>query len=282
MWAVYVDRLAAISDPLAWLDPPAVMGVVNITPDSFSDGGRYVDVSSAIARVRQLAEEGAGIVDLGAESTRPGAERISADDQLGRLLPVIDGLSNPLPLSIDTTRAAVADAALRRGATLINDVSAGREDPELLSVVAAHKADLCLMHMQGAPATMQLAPRYGDVVQEVRSFLKERVDAAVAAGVDARRILIDPGIGFGKTLEHNLALLEGLAELASLGHPVLVGVSRKSMFGAMLGREVDDRLVPSVAAGLGALARGASIIRVHDVADTVDAISVWRAIQGEP
>jgi dihydropteroate synthase len=231
--------------------------------------------------VGQLTEEGATIIDLGAESTRPGAVRISASDQLTRLIPVIDGLVDPPPLSIDTTRAAVADEALRRGATLINDVSAGRDDPELLEVVASHGADVCLMHMQGAPADMQTAPRYDDVVSEVRDFLAERVTSAVAAGVDQAGIVVDPGIGFGKTLQHNLALLAGLDSLASLGCPVLVGVSRKSMFGAMLGREVDDRLVPSVAAGLGALARGASIIRVHDVADTVDAITVWQAIHGE-
>jgi dihydropteroate synthase len=257
------------------------MGVVNITPDSFSDGGRYVDANAAAARVAELAREGAAIVDLGAESTRPGAGRISAQDQLSRLVPVLDRLEDPPPLSIDTTRAEVADEALRRGASLINDVSAGRDDPELLEVVAAHGADLCLMHMRGAPATMQDAPRYDDVVAEVRAFLEGRVGAAAAAGVDPAGIIVDPGIGFGKTLQHNLALLSGVGELAELGHPVLVGVSRKSMFGAMLGREVHERLVPSVAAGLAALARGASIVRVHDVADTVDAITVWQAISGE-
>ncbi|MDH3227675.1 MAG: dihydropteroate synthase, partial [Thermoleophilia bacterium] len=196
-------------------------------------------------------------------------------------LPARGGPPPPPPLSIDTTRAEVADEALRRGATLINDVSAGRDDPELLEVVADHGADLCLMHMRGDPATMQHAPRYDDVVAEVRAFLAERVEAAVAAGVDPAGILIDPGIGFGKTLQHNLALLAGVGELAGLGHPVLVGVSRKSMFGAMLGREVHERLVPSVAAGLAALARGASIVRVHDVADTVDAITVWQAVSGD-
>ena len=276
------SKLAAIADALNWLHPPAVMGVVNITPDSFSDGGRYVDANAAAARVSELAREGAAIVDLGAESTRPGAERIGVDDQLGRLVPVLERLEDPPPLSIDTTRAAVAEEGLRRGATLINDVSAGRDDPELLEVVAYHRAALCLMHMRGDPASMQDAPRYDDVVSEVRAFLAERVEAAVRAGVEEARIVIDPGIGFGKTLEHNLALLSGLGELAALGRPVLVGVSRKSMFGKMLGREVGERLVPSVAAALAALSRGASIVRVHDVADTVDAIRVWRAIIEEP
>jgi dihydropteroate synthase len=255
------------------------MGVVNVTPDSFSDGGRYVDTPTAVARIHQLAGEGAAIVDIGAESTRPGAERVSADEQLARALPVLEAATGVAPLSIDTTRAEVADRALDLGVAMVNDVSAGRDDPDILPVVADRGADLCLMHMRGEPGTMQADPVYGDVVAEVRDFLGERVEAAVAAGVPRERIVVDPGIGFGKTLEHNLALLAGLDRIARLGLPVLVGVSRKSMFGALLGRELSDRLVPSVAGALAAVAGGADVVRVHDVRETVDAIAVWRAIE---
>ena len=272
-------RLARTVKPLAWLTPPAVMGVVNVTPDSFSDGGRYVDAETASERISELSRGGAAIVDIGAESTRPGAERVPSEQQLERLRPVLEAVAPGTPVSIDTTRASVAEFALSAGATMINDVSAGRDDPDLFSVVASHDADLCLMHMRGTPATMQDRPEYDDVVEDVREFLSDRVEAAVADGVDERRIVIDPGIGFGKTLRHNLALLSALHRLADLGRPVLVGVSRKSMFSELLGRALDDRLVPSVAAAVAAVARGADVVRVHDVRETADALRVWWAIE---
>jgi len=255
------------------------MGVVNVTPDSFSDGGRYVDAETAVARIGALAAEGASIIDIGAESTRPGAKRVPAEEQLARLKPVLEAAPLAVPLSIDTTRAAVAEFALSAGAIMINDVSAGRDDPEMLSVVASRDSDICLMHMHGEPATMQHDPEYDDVVEDVRAFLANRIEAAVAAGVAEERVVVDPGIGFGKTLHHNLALLCGLDRLRDLGRPVLVGVSRKSMFSALLGRDLGERLVPSVAAALAATSRGAAVLRVHDVRETADALRVWRAIE---
>jgi dihydropteroate synthase len=268
-------------DPLAWLRPPCAMAVLNVTPDSFSDGGRHLAAPVALERLGRVAAEGAAICDIGAESTRPGSEPVPPDEQLRRLRPVLDGLRggrSPLPLSIDTGRASVAEAALDAGAVLVNDVWAGRADPRLLPLVAERGAAVCLVHMRGEPRTMQRDPSYGDVVREVRDWLAGRLQAAVDAGVPEERVLLDPGFGFGKTLEHNLALLRGLPAIAGLGRPLVVGVSRKGMFRALLGREVGERLAGSLAAGLAAVARGAAVLRVHDVRETVDALRVWTAV----
>jgi dihydropteroate synthase len=257
------------------------MGILNVTPDSFSDGGRHLG-EGAVARMEGLVADGAAIVDVGAESTRPGAEPVPPADQLARLAPILARLGEaPLgaPVSIDTASAEVADAALAAGAVLVNDVTAGRGDPDLLAVVAEREASVCLVHMRGTPATMQDDPRYEDVVAEVAAFLDERAAAAIAAGVPGERILLDPGIGFGKTLEHNLALLGGLGGVVALGYPVVVGVSRKGMLGTLLGRPVDERLAGSLGAALAAAARGAALIRAHDVRETVDALALWSAVE---
>jgi len=258
------------------------MGVLNVTPDSFSDGGEFLDPSAALARLGEIAAAGAVICDIGAESTRPGSEPVGETEELRRLAPVLGGIVGgaPLAISIDTTKASVASAALDAGAVLVNDVTAGRGDPDLLSVVADRGAAVCLVHMRGEPQTMQHEPRYADVVAEVRAFLEERLAAAVAAGVPEERVLVDPGIGFGKRLEDNLTLLRELPVLAAIGRPVVVGVSRKSMFGRLLGREVDRRMAGSLAAGLLAVDAGAAVLRVHDVPETVDALGVWRAVRG--
>ncbi|MCC6830053.1 MAG: dihydropteroate synthase [Thermoleophilia bacterium] len=259
------------------------MGVVNVTPDSFSDGGDNMAANAARVTVDRMAADGAAIVDVGAESTRPGAERVPPGEQLRRLDPLLADLYARPPataVSIDTTHAAVAAAALDAGAVLVNDVSAGREDPELLPLAADRGAAVCLMHMLGQPKDMQERPRYGDVVAEVLAFLEERMAAAVAAGVAEDRILLDPGIGFGKTLEHNLALMAALPELARLGRPVVVGASRKGMIGLLTGRPVEGRLAGSLGAALAAVAGGAAVVRVHDVAQTVDALRVWTAATG--
>jgi dihydropteroate synthase len=259
----------------------ALVGVLNVTPDSFSDGGRYSDVAVALAHGRRLAADGAALVDVGGESTRPGAEPVPAALELERVLPVIEGLvAEGIAVSIDTSKAAVAQAALAAGAVLVNDVTALRGDPEMASVVAGAGADLCLMHMLGEPRTMQDDPRYDDVVAEVEGFLAERAEAAVDAGVPRERIALDPGIGFGKTLAHNLALLHALPRLAQLG-PVLVGVSRKRFLGALSGRPVaGDRVAASVAAALYCYRGGAHLLRVHDVRATADALAVERALEG--
>ena len=256
------------------------MGVLNVTPDSFSDGGRYLDPSAAVARLHAIAAEGAAICDVGAESTRPGSGSVAAEEELRRLEPVLAAVARggPLPISIDTSKAAVAAVAMDAGAVLVNDVTAGRADPDLLPLVGERDGAVCLMHMRGEPRTMQEAPRYDDVVGEVRAFLEERLEAAVAAGVPEDRVLLDPGIGFGKRLQDNLALIAGLPALTAIGRPVVVGVSRKSMFLTLLGREVEERLAPSLAAGLAAIARGAAVLRAHDVRETVDALATWSAV----
>jgi dihydropteroate synthase len=257
------------------------MGIVNVTPDSLWGGGGPMDPEGALAILDRMAADGAAICDVGAESTRPGAEPVDPGEQLARLSGVLRALrvaEPPLPLSIDTAAAPVAEAALDAGFVLVNDITAGRGDPSLLPLVAERGAAVCLLHMQGEPRTMQRGPAYGDVVAEVRDFLAARLDAAIAAGVPEERVILDPGIGFGKTLEHNLALLAGVPALAELGRPVLVGVSRKGMFGRLLGREVGERMPASVAAGLAAVARGAAVLRVHDVRETVDALRVWSAV----
>jgi dihydropteroate synthase len=255
---------------------PSVMGVVNVTPDSFSDGGVHLDPDVAAAAARRMVEEGAGVVDVGGESTRPGSHGVSPDEELRRVLPVLDRLGGELPVSIDTSKAAVARAALERGAILVNDVTALRGDPALVDVVAGSGAYLCLMHMQGAPRTMQAEPRYEDVAAEVASFLEERLAFAIAHGVPEGRICLDPGIGFGKTVAHNLELVRRLDVLLALGRPVLVGFSRKSSLRRLTGS--DDLLGASVAAAVAAFEHGATILRVHDVKPHVDALTVAGAI----
>ncbi len=258
------------------------MGVLNVTPDSFSDGGEFRDPPAALRRLGEIAGDGAVICDVGAESTRPGAAPVSADEQLRRLEPVLAAMSPGcgIAISIDTASAAVARAALDAGAVLVNDVTAGRGDPGLLPLVAERGAAVCLVHMQGAPRTMQEAPRYEDVTTDVVAFLEGRLVAAVATGVPEAHILLDPGIGFGKRLDDNLTLLRELPRLAALGRPLVIGVSRKSMFGQLLGRQVDERMAGSLAAGLMAVDRGAAVLRVHDIRETADAIDVWRAVRG--
>jgi dihydropteroate synthase len=252
------------------------MGVVNVTPDSFSDGGVHLDPDIAAAGVRRMVEEGAAIVDIGGESTRPGSEGASEEEELRRVVPVLDRLGAELPISIDTSKSAVARAALEHGAILVNDVTALRGDPELAGVVADAGAYLCLMHMQGEPRTMQKEPRYDDVAAEVASFLEERLAFAVSQGIPEERICVDPGIGFGKTVEHNLELVRRLDVLLALGRPVLVGFSRKSSLRRLTGS--DDLLGASVAATVAAFERGATILRVHDVKPHVDALTVAGAI----
>jgi dihydropteroate synthase len=257
---------------------PSVMGVVNVTPDSFSDGGVNFEPDDAAAAARRMLDEGAAIVDVGGESTRPGAEAVSADEELRRVEPVLERLEG-LPLSIDTSKAQVARRALALGAELVNDVTALRGDPQLPAVVAESGAYLCLMHMQGEPRTMQADPRYVDVVDDVRAFLEERLAAAVAAGIPEERICVDPGIGFGKTVEHNFELVRRLPELTALGRPVVVGFSRKSSLGRLLGdpAATTGSVAASVGAAVAAYERGATILRVHDVREHVEALTAARA-----
>ena len=259
---------------------PSVMGVLNVTPDSFSDGGRFVAPADAVAHGLRLVAEGAAVVDVGGESTRPGAEPVSVDEELARLEPVLDALRE-IPVSIDTAKAEVARRALELGAELVNDVTALRGDPALAEVVAGGDAFLCLMHMQGEPRTMQVAPKYDDVVGDVLAFLEGRLAFAVECGIREERICIDPGIGFGKTPDQNLELLRRLDELLVLGRPVLVGVSRKSTFGKVLGdpTATTGSVAASVAAAVAAYARGASIVRAHDVRETVEALAVAAAVE---
>jgi dihydropteroate synthase len=256
------------------------MGVVNVTPDSFSDGGVHFDAAVAAAAARRMLEEGAAIVDIGGESTRPGSEGVSADEELRRVVPVLEALQGDVPVSIDTAKAEVARRALELGAELVNDVTAFRSDPALAEVCAAHDAYVCLMHMQGEPRTMQLDPRYDDVVAEVTAFLEERLAFAVASGVREERICLDPGIGFGKTVAHNVELLRRLDVLLTLGRPILIGISRKSSLGKLAGdaHATTGPLGASVAAAVAAYERGATILRVHDVREHVDALAVAQAL----
>lgn len=265
------------------LATPRVMGVLNATPDSFSDGARFfragrLDVGAAAAAAAEMIDAGAAIIDVGGESTRPGSSPVEADEELRRVIPIVERIAAMATIiSVDTSKAAVARAALDSGAHLINDVRA-LADPDLLGVVAASDAAVCLMHMRGEPKTMQDAPSYEDVVAEVRSFLADRVRCCERSGIGRARILIDPGFGFGKTLQHNLSLLRRLAEVASLGLPVMVGVSRKGMVGSITGRKVDARVAGSVAAAVVAVQNGARIVRAHDVVATVDALKVVSSI----
>jgi dihydropteroate synthase len=262
------------------LDRPRVMGIVNVTPDSFSDGGEHADAASAIAHCEALLREGADILDIGGESTRPGAPAPSVEEELQRVLPVLrHAVGLGVPISVDTSQAAVMRAALELGVDIVNDVRALQRDGAL-DVLAGHaKAGMCLMHIRGEPDTMQLMPQYDDVLAEVRGFLAARLAAVNARGIDSERVVLDPGIGFGKTVEHNLALLRRQHELLDLGAPLLVGWSRKSTLGAVTGRAVHERQAASVAAALLAVQRGASIVRVHDVAATVDALALWRRVE---
>jgi dihydropteroate synthase len=255
-----------------------IMGVVNVTPDSFSDGGAFEDPAAAVAHGRRLAREGATILDVGGESTRPGAERVPVEEELERVVPVIEGLADVnARISIDTMKLAVAQAAVEAGASYVNDVTAFRNDPDLAAFVADRGLDCCLMHMLGEPRTMQHDPRYVDVVDDVKAFLSERMDAAIRAGVPEERIQLDPGIGFGKTLEHNLQLLRRLHELTDLGRPLVIGTSRKSFLGRITGRDVTERVHGTTATCVLALERGATVFRVHDVAAVADALAVAAA-----
>jgi dihydropteroate synthase len=259
------------------------MGIVNVTPDSFSDGGLFLDADAAIAHGRQLAAEGAHILDIGGESTRPGAEPVAADEEIQRVVPVIEALtSSGAQLSIDTTKAEVAKRALDAGATIVNDVAAFRFDPEIAAVAADAGATCVLMHMLGEPRTMQQDPRYDEVVSDVKAFLEERLAYATSEGVREDRIWLDPGIGFGKTLEHNLELIARLDEIVAIGRPVVFGASRKSFLGKLTGRQVDERLAGTIAANIIAYDRGARVFRVHDVAATADALQVAAATVRRP
>jgi len=260
------------------LDRPLVMGIVNVTPDSFFDGGKHLHCDAALAHVQQLIAEGADILDIGGESTRPGAKPVSIQEELDRVLPIIEGLRGAsVPISIDTFKPEVMRAAIAAGAQMVNDINA-LQDTVAMNAIADSDVAVCLMHKQGTPPTMQEQPRYQDVVAEVSAFLSGRISAAEAAGIQRDRIVIDPGFGFGKTLAHNLALLRELRKLTEPGVPVLAGLSRKSMLGALTGQDVTQRLPASVAAVLIAVQRGANIVRVHDVRATVDALKILRAV----
>ena len=263
------------------LDIPVVMGVLNVTPDSFSDGGRFIELPAALDQAERLAAEGAAIIDIGGESTRPGAASVDVDEEMRRVIPVIERLVGrlALPVSVDTSKPEVMRAAIAAGASMINDVTALRA-PGAIDAVAESDVALCLMHMQGEPRTMQNAPRYTDVLAEVRDFLRGRVACCVKAGISVSRLVVDPGFGFGKTLEHNLELLRRLPELAADGYPVMVGLSRKSMIGKLTGRADGERLGGSLALATLAVLSGARIIRAHDVAPTVDAIRIVTAMGG--
>jgi dihydropteroate synthase len=261
------------------LDRPRIMGIVNVTPDSFSDGGVFFDAQRAIEHGLRLAAEGADLLDIGGESTRPGAEPVTAEEEIARVVPVIEALAGKvaMPISVDTSKASVMRAAVAAGAGLINDVRALR-DEGAMEAAAELRVPVCLMHMQGEPSGMQTSPQYDDVVAEIKRFLADRILACEFAGIEKKRLLVDPGFGFGKTLEHNLALLRALAEFNGLGVPLLAGMSRKGMIGALTGREnAADRVHGSIAAALLAAQRGAAIVRVHDVAATRDALAVWEA-----
>lgn len=267
-------RLGALHIPT-----PAVMGILNVTPDSFSDGGHFDNPHIALRRAARMAEAGAAIIDIGGESTRPGANSVSEQEELDRIVPIIEaiGAVTDVPISVDTSRSQVMREAVAAGASMINDVRALQAEGALAAAVEL-AVPVCLMHMQGKPVTMQEEPKYDDVVREVVAFLGERVDACVAAGLNRDLVVVDPGFGFGKTHRHNVELLANLRQLGVLGRPVLVGISRKSTLGELTGRKVDERMAASVAAAVVAVMRGASIIRAHDVQATVDALKVARAV----
>lgn len=263
------------------LERPLIMGVINVTPDSFSDSGKFATMQQAVAHAKFLIDEGADIVDIGGESTRPGSLCVSLDEERRRVLPVVESLQGcGVPVSVDTQKPDLMREVIAVGASMINDINA-LAAPGVMEAVAGSQAAVCLMHKQGDPQTMQQNPHYTNVVREVRDFLAERIDAAQRAGIARERLAIDPGFGFGKTLEHNLALLRELKQIAALGAPVLVGLSRKTMLGKITGREVGERMFASIAAAVIAVENGARIVRVHDVAASRDALAVWNAVKGE-
>jgi dihydropteroate synthase len=276
-WEASGRTILAADDPV-----PRVMGIVNLTPDSFSDGGHFAGPGDALDHARRLAQAGANLLDLGGESSRPGSEPIPVQEELRRVLPVVEALAaeTGLPLSIDTTKAEVARRALAAGAAIVNDITALEADPEMARLVAETGAGVVLMHMRGVPKTMQHDPRYDDVVREVYDFLAMRIDRAEACGIPRERIAIDPGIGFGKTVEHNLEILRNLRRFDTLGCAILIGTSRKGFLGKITGRAVGERATASAVSSLAACTAGARIVRVHDVAATVDAIKVWGAVRG--
>ena len=263
---------------------PLVMGILNVTPDSFSDGGLHAETEKAVAHGLRMVQDGADIIDVGGESTRPGAQPVPAGDEIRRVVPVIRGLrrESAVPISVDTMKAAVAEAAIEAGADIVNDVAAMERDPRMAAVARASGAGIVLMHMKGEPRTMQERPVYDDAPREVGAYLAGRVAALEQAGIGRERLAVDPGIGFGKTVEHNLQLLARLDELAAIGRPVMVGLSRKSFLGKITGRPVEDRLAASLAGLAFAVMRGARIIRVHDVRESADAVRVLAALTGEP
>ena len=261
------------------LTRPLVMGILNVTPDSFSDGGRFVDRERALAHARRMRDDGADLIDIGGESSRPGASPVTESEELDRVLPLVEALATAgFPLAVDTRKPAVMRAAAAAGAAMINDIEA-LTAPGAIEACANSSVGVCLMHMQREPRTMQAAPDYGDVVTEVRAFLEARTQACLAAGIARERIAIDPGFGFGKTLAHNLLLLRSLGTFAATGFPVVAGLSRKASLGEITGRSVNERMPASLAAAIYAVARGAAIVRVHDVQETVDALKVWRAVE---
>lgn len=259
---------------------PLVMGIVNVTPDSFFDGGQYNETDAAIAHGAKLAEEGADILDVGGESTRPGADPVTVEEELHRVIPVVTGLRKKtgIPISVDTQKSIVAKAALDAGAEIVNDISFGRFDDAMFSTVATEGAGYVGMHMKGSPRDMQIDPTYSDVVDEVRAFLKERIDLAIESGIAVEKIVVDPGIGFGKNDNHNLMLLKNLEKLVAPGFPLLVGASRKSMMGRLLQLDPGDRLAPSLAIALFSSLKGAAVIRVHDVFETRQALRMWELL----
>ncbi len=261
------------------LSQPKIMGILNVTPDSFSDGGQFASLDAALRQAETMHQAGADFIDVGGESTRPGADDVATQEELDRVVPVIEAISQrfEIAVSVDTSKPVVMTEAVACGAVLINDVF-GLRRSGALEAAAASKVPVCIMHMQGEPRSMQSNPAYDDVVIDVSEFLRARAEAAVNAGIQSDQILLDPGFGFGKSLEHNLTLLANLQRLTSLGFPLLIGVSRKSMFGQLLGRDVDERLAGSLAAAVESMHRGASILRVHDVAETVDAVRVFAAL----
>ena len=271
----------ALNRPIVSGRRPRVMGIVNVTPDSFSDGGNWLDPSAALAHARRLAEEGADLIDIGGESSRPGADIVPLDEELRRVLPVIEAIrdSIPLPISIDTAKPEVARRALELGASIVNDIG-GLRDPAMARVVAESSAGVVIMHMAGTPQTMQIEPRYENVVEDVRSYLARQIEFAESFGISRERIAIDPGIGFGKTTEHNRQLLRGIARFATLGCAVLIGTSRKGFLGKLTGKTTGELAIASVVSSLAALDRGATVTRVHDVGPMVDAIKIWDAVHG--
>jgi len=280
--------LRAVAEPLVWrhrtgeivLDRPRVMGILNVTPDSFSDGGRYLEPDAAIRRALEMVAQGADLIDIGGESTRPGSDPVPADEEWRRIRPVFEGLARTtgVPLSVDTRKPEVAARALEAGASIVNDVS-GLRDPEMVRGIAGARAGAVIVHMLGEPKTMQVAPSYGDVVAEVRGFLAARIETAVLAGVPREALAVDPGIGFGKALDHNLELLAHIGDLTALGRPVVIGVSRKSFLGALFPSTSGERLSASLAAAAFAVIQGAQVVRVHDVAETVRALQVVKDVR---